>query len=51
MTNSAHKVKGQKRGIITSFTYLVAVVSDEGSKLEVLSKIAQGTAALTKLKR
>ena len=56
MTNSANsiqreiKVKGQKLGTLTSFKYLGAVVSDDGSKLEVLSKIAQATAALTKLK-
>ena len=56
MTNSANgiqreiKVKGQKVGTVTSFKYLGAVVSDDGSKPEVLSKIAQATAALTKLK-
>ena len=33
-----------------SFKYLGAVVSDDGSKPGVLSKIAQATAALTKLK-
>ena len=56
MTNSANgiqreiKVKGQKSGTVTSFKYLGAVVSDDGSKPEVLSRIAQATAALTKLK-
>ena len=54
MTNSAIqrevKVKGQKLGTVTSFKYLGAVVSDDGSKPEVLSRIAQATAALTKLK-
>ena len=56
MTNSANgiqreiKVKGQKLGIVTSFKNLGAVVSDVGSKLEVLSRILQATAALTKLK-
>ena len=44
------KVKGQKLGRVTSFKYPGAIVSDEGSKLEVLSRIAQATAALTKLK-
>ena len=44
------KVKGQKLGTVTSFKYLGAVVSDDGSKPEVLSRIAQSTAALTKLK-
>ena len=56
MTNSAigvHidiKVKGQKLGTVTSFKYLGAVVSDDGSKSEALTMIAQATAALTKLK-
>ena len=59
MTNSENgiqrereiKVKGQKLGTVTSFKlYLGAVVSDDGSKPEVLSRIAQATAALTKLK-
>ena len=56
MTNSANgiqreiKVKGQKFGTVTSFKYLGAVVSDDGSKPEVLSRIEQATAALTKLK-
>ena len=44
------KVKGQKLGTVTSFKYLAAVVSDDGSKPEVLSRIAKATAALTKLK-
>ena len=44
------KVKGQKLGTVISFKYLGAVVSDDGSKPEVLSRIAQATAALTKLK-
>ena len=56
MTNSANgiqreiKVKGKKLGTVTSFKYLVAVVSDDGAKPEVLSRIAQTTAALKKLK-
>ena len=37
-------------GTVTSFKYLGAVVSDDSSKPEVLSRIAQATAALTKLK-
>ena len=55
-TNSAKgiqreiKVKGQKLGTVTSFKYLGAVVSDDGSKSEILSRIEQATAALTKLK-
>ena len=45
MTNSANgiereiKVKGQKLGTVTSFKYLGADVSDDGSKPEVLSRI------------
>ena len=56
MTNGANgiqreiKVKGQKLGTVTSFKYLGEVVSNDGSKPEVLSRIAQATAALTKLK-
>ena len=56
MTNSADgmqreiEVKGQKLMTVTSYKYLGAVVSDDGSKPEVLSRIAQATAALTKLK-
>ena len=44
------KVKGKKLGTVSSFKYLGEIVSDEDSKPEVLSKIAQVTAALTKLK-
>ena len=44
------KEKVQKLGTVTSFKYLGAVVSDDGSKPEVLSRIAQATATLTKLK-
>ena len=56
MTNSTNgikrviKVTRQKMGTVTSFKYLGAVVSDDGSKPVVLSRIAQATAALTKLK-
>ena len=52
MTNSANgiqreiKVKGQKLGTVTGFKYLGAVVSDDGSKPEVLLRIAQATAKL-----
>ena len=43
------KVKGQTLGSITSFKYLRIVVSDDGSKPESLSRVAQGTAALIKM--
>ena len=55
MTNSASgiktevNVKRQKLGTVTSFK-VGAIVSDDGSKPEILSMIAQATAALTKLK-
>ena len=56
MTNSVNgiqreiKAKGQKLGTVTSFEYLGAVVSDDSSRPEILSRIEQATAALTKLK-
>ena len=56
MTNSANgiyrqkKVKWQKLDTVTRFKYLGAVASDVGSKPEILSRIAQATAALTKLR-
>ena len=56
MTNNANgiqreiKVKGQKLGTVTSFKYVGTVVSDDGSTPKILSRIAQATAALTKLK-
>ena len=56
MTNSANgiqkeiKIKGHKLETVTILKYLGAIVSGEGSKPEVLSRVAQATAALTKLK-
>ena len=44
------KVNGQELETVTSFRYLGSVITDEISKLEILSRIAQTTAALTKLK-
>ena len=44
------KINGQKLETVTSFKYLGSVVSHEGSKPEILSGIAQTTAALTRLK-
>ena len=40
----------QKLETVTSFKYLGSVITDEGSKPEILSRTAQTTAALTKLK-
>ena len=48
--NTEIKVNGQKLETATSFKYLGSVITDEGSKPEILSTIAQTTAALTKLK-
>ena len=43
-------VNEQKLKTITSFKYLGSVITDEGSKPEILSRIAQTTAALIRLK-
>ena len=48
--NTQIKVNRQKLEIVTSFKYLGSVITDEGSKPEILSRIAQTAAALTKLK-
>ena len=48
--NTEIKVSGQKLETVTSFKYLGSVITDEGSKPEILSRIAQTTAALTRLK-
>ena len=48
--NREIKVNGQKFETVTSFKYLGSVITDEGSKPEILSRIAQTTAALTRLK-
>ena len=56
MTNNTNGISGditpdnKKLEWIHSFKYLGALVSDEGSKLEELSRIAQTNAAVTKLK-
>ena len=49
--NTEIKVNGQKLETVTSFKYLGSVITDEGSKLEIPSRIAQATAALTRLKQ
>ena len=43
-------MKGLKLGTVTSFKHLGAVISDDGSKPEILSRTEQAIAALTKLK-
>ena len=56
MSNNANgltktiKVKGYSLETVTNFKYLGAIVTDEGTKREVLTRIAQATLALTKLK-
>ena len=44
------KINGQKLETVTCFKYLGSVITDEGSKPEILPRIAQTTAALTRLK-
>ena len=44
------QVNGQKLETVTSFKYLGSIKTDEGSKPEILYRIAQTTAALTRLK-
>ena len=48
--NTEIKINGHKFETVTSFKYLGSVIIYEGSKSEILSRIAQTTAALTKLK-
>ena len=48
--NKEIKVNGQKLETVTSFKYLGSVITDEGSKPELLCRIAQATEALTRLK-
>ena len=54
MTNNTSgtdiKVNGQKLETVTSFKYLGSFITDEGSKPEILSRMAQTTAALTRLR-
>ena len=44
------RIGGQKLETVQSFKYLGSVVTDEGSKQEILSRIAQTIGALSKLK-
>jgi len=56
MTNNANgisidiRINGEKLDKVGSFKYLGAAVTDQSSKPEVLSRIAQTTAALARLK-
>ena len=55
MTNSSNNISkdikdsGEKLETVTSFKYLGAIVLDQGSKPEVLSRIAHTAAAMIKL--
>ena len=55
MTNSSNGIQrditanGEKLETVKKFKYLRAMVSDEGSKPEVIAKIAMTAATLTKL--
>ena len=48
--NTEIKVNGQKLETVTSFEYLGSIITDEGSKPKIFSRIAQATATLTRLK-
>ena len=48
--NTEINVNGQKLDTVTSFKYLGSLITDEGSKPEILSRLAQATAASTRLK-
>ena len=43
-------MNGQKLETVTSFKYLGSIITDEGYKHEILPRIPQATAALTRLK-
>ena len=49
--NTEIKVNGQKLETVTRFKYLGSVITDEGSKPEMRSRIAQATADLTRLNK
>ena len=48
--NTEIKVNGQKLETVTSFKYLGSIITDESSKPEILSRVTETTAALTRLK-
>ena len=43
-------MRGQRLETVSNFKYLGAAVTDEGSKPEIISRIAQTTAPLTRVK-
>ena len=56
MTNNTNgistniRINGEKLDCVNSFKYLGAIIADEGSKPDILARIAQAAAALAKLK-
>ena len=48
--NTEIKTSKQKLEIVTSFKYLGSVITDEGSRPDILSRTAKTTAASTRLK-
>ena len=56
MTNSINgiskeiKANGKKLEYVKTFKYLGSIITDEGSKQEIMARTAQTTAVLTKLK-
>ena len=46
--NTEIKVNGQKPETVTSFKYLGSVVTDEGSKPEILSRISTDNSSIDK---
>ena len=48
--NTEIRANGQRLERVTSFKYLGSVITDEGSKPEILSRIAQTKAPSTRLK-
>ena len=51
MASTQIKINGRKLETVRSFKYLGSVITDEGSKPEILIRITQITAALTRLKQ
>ena len=49
--NTEVKVKGDKLETVTMFKYPGSVITDEGSKPEILSRVAQTTAALNSINK
>ena len=48
--NKEVNISGHKLETVNQFKYIGAIISDEGSKPEVLARIAQSNAAMSKLK-